>query len=228
MRFFLYLCRAPFTGDYLTASNLIWFIAPFTQSKIMIYFHWNHFTNEKEENMRGIVKGALLSALVLGVALVGCSRKTAEVGVKQATAVMNPTQGSKVQGVVHFAQDGKAVRITVNIEGLSPGPHAFHIHEFGDCSSPDANSAGGHFNPTDMPHGGPKAEMRHVGDLGNIEADKNGLARLELTDTVLSLEGPKSIIGRSVIVHAQTDDFKTQPSGAAGARVACGVIGIVK
>ena len=178
--------------------------------------------------MRGIVKGALLSALVLGVALVGCSRKTAEDGVKQATAVMNPTQGSKVRGVVHFAQDGKAVRITVNIEGLSPGPHAFHIHEFGDCSSPDANSAGGHFNPTEMPHGGPKAEMRHVGDLGNIEADKDGLARLELTDNVLSLEGPKSIIGRSVIVHAQTDDFKTQPSGAAGARVACGVIGIVK
>ncbi len=178
--------------------------------------------------MRGIVKGALLSALVLGVALVGCSRKATEVEVKQATAVMNPTAGSKVHGVVHFEKGSKGVLVTVNIEGLSPGPHAFHIHEFGDCSSPDANSAGGHFNPTDMPHGGPKAEMRHVGDLGNIEADKNGLARVEITDNVLSLEGPKSIIGRSVIVHAQADDFKTQPSGGAGARAACGVIGIVK
>ena len=178
--------------------------------------------------MRGIVKGALLSALVLGVALVGCSRKTAEVEVKQATAVMNPTEGSKVRGVVHFAKDGNGVRITANIEGLSPGPHGFHIHEFGDCSSPDAASAGGHFNPSDMPHGGPKAEMRHAGDLGNLEAGEDGLARLEVTDNVLSLEGPKSIIGRSVIVHAQADDLKTQPAGAAGARVACGVIGVVK
>ena len=104
--------------------------------------------------MRGIVKGALLSGLILGVALAGCSRKVAEVEVKEAIAVMNPTEGSKVQGVVSFKKDGKGVRVTVNIEGLSPGPHAFHIHEFGNCSSPDANSAGGHFNPTDMPHAG--------------------------------------------------------------------------
>ncbi len=178
--------------------------------------------------MRGIVKGALLSTLILGVALVGCSREIPEMGVKRATAVMNPTEGSKVRGVVSFAKDGNGVRITANIEGLSPGPHGFHIHEFGDCSSPDASSAGGHFNPTDMPHAGPKAEKRHVGDLGNLEADKNGLARLEWTDNILSFEGPKSIIGRSVIVHAQADDFKTQPTGGSGARVACGVIGIVK
>ncbi|MGA2400188.1 MAG: superoxide dismutase family protein [Syntrophobacteraceae bacterium] len=178
--------------------------------------------------MRGIVKGALLSALILGVALVGCSREIAEVQVKQATAVMNPTEGSKVRGVVSFAKDGNGVRITASIEGLSPGPHGFHIHEFGDCSSPEANSAGGHFNPSDMPHAGPKAEKRHIGDLGNLEADKSGLARLEWTDNILSLEGPKSIIGRSVIVHAQADDFKTQPTGGSGARVACGVIGLVK
>jgi len=194
----------------------------------MIYFHWNHFTNEKEENMRRIVKGALLSALVLGVALVGCSRKTGETGVQHATAVMNPTEGSKVQGVAHFAKDGEGVRITVNIEGLSPGPHGFHIHEFGDCTSPDASSAGGHFNPTGMPHGGPNAEMHHVGDLGNLVADSNGLAKLEVTNNVLSFEGLNSVIGRSVIVHAQADDLKTQPAGASGARVACGVIGIAK
>ncbi len=178
--------------------------------------------------MRGIVRGTLISALIVGVALVGCSRKIAEVEVKEALAVMNPTQGSKVHGAVSFAKDGKGVRIIANIEGLSPGLHAFHIHEFGNCSSPDANSAGGHFNPTDMPHAGPKAEKRHVGDLGNLEADKNGLARLEVTDYVISLEGPKSIIGRSIIVHSQADDFKTQPTGGAGARVACGVIGIAK
>jgi Cu-Zn family superoxide dismutase len=79
-----------------------------------------------------------------------------------------------------------------------------------------------------MPHAGPKAEKRDVGDLGNLEADKNGLARLEVTDNIISLEGPKSIIGRSVIVHARADDFKTQPPGASGARVACSVIGIAK
>ncbi|MGO9018357.1 MAG: superoxide dismutase family protein [Syntrophobacteraceae bacterium] len=178
--------------------------------------------------MRGIVKGALLSGIILGVALAGCSRKMEEVQVKDAIAVMNPTEGSKVRGVVSFTKDGKGVRIVAKIEGLSPGPHGFHIHEFGNCTSPEANSAGGHFNPTDMPHAGPKSEKRHAGDLGNLEADKNGVARLEWTDNVISLEGPGSIIGRSVIVHAQADDFKTQPTGASGARVACGVIGIAK
>ncbi len=178
--------------------------------------------------MRGIVKGALLSIMILGVALVGCSRKSTELQVKDATAVMNPTEGSKVRGVVTFAKSGKGVKITANIEGLAPGPHGFHIHEYGDCSSPDANSAGGHFNPTDMPHAGPKVEKRHVGDLGNIEADKSGNAKIELTDNMLRIEGPQSIIGRSVVVHAQADDFKTQPTGGSGARVACGVIGIAK
>lgn len=178
--------------------------------------------------MRGIIKGTLLSALIAGVVLAGCSRKIAEVEVKEALAVVNPTEGSKVNGAVSFAKDGKGVRIIANIEGLSPGLHGFHIHEFGNCGSPDANSAGGHFNPTDMPHAGPKAEKRHLGDLGNLEVDKNGMAKLEVTDDLISLDGPKSIVGRSVIIHARADDFKTQPTGGAGARVACGVIGISK
>jgi len=178
--------------------------------------------------VRGIIKGTLLSALIAGVVLAGCSRKIAEVEVKEALAVVNPTEGSKVNGTVSFAKDGKGVRISANIEGLSPGLHGFHIHEFGNCGSPDANSAGGHFNPTDMPHAGPKAEKRHLGDLGNLEVDKNGMAKLEVTDDLISLDGPKSIVGRSVIIHARADDFKTQPTGGAGARVACGVIGISK
>ena len=178
--------------------------------------------------MRGIVKGILLSTLVLGVALSGCSRKSGETKVKDAIAVMNPTEGSKVRGAVSFAKDGKGVRISASIQGLSLGTHGFHIHEFGDCSSPDANSAGGHFNPTEMPHGGPTVDKHHAGDLGNIEADKSGDARLEVTVDSLSIEGPNSIIGRSVIVHAQADDFKSQPTGNSGARVACGVIGIAK
>lgn len=178
--------------------------------------------------MRGIVKCALLLVMIFGVALTGCSRRGAPGEVKEAIAVMNPTEGSKVRGTVSLVKSGKGVRLTANIQGLAPGLHGFHIHEFGDCSSPDANSAGGHFNPADAPHGAPNAEKRHAGDLGNIEADKTGQARLEVTDGMLKLEGPESIIGRAIIVHAQPDDFKTQPTGNAGARLACGVIGIAK
>jgi len=177
--------------------------------------------------MRGILKGMAIAVLIFGVALVGCSHKTESQATK-GIAIMNPTQGSKVNGTVSFEKTGKGIHVTADIEGLSPGPHGFHIHEFGDCSSPDAASAGGHFNPTDMPHGGPTADKHHAGDLGNIEADKTGHARMEITDNMLSMEGPNSIIGRSVIVHAQADDYKTQPTGGSGARVACGVIGIEK
>lgn len=180
--------------------------------------------------MKGFFKGALLLGLILGTALAaGCSKEVArKAGVTAAIAVMNPTQGSTVHGVVTFKKEGRGVRIIANIVGLSPGPHGFHIHEFGDCTAPDASSAGGHFNPTNMPHGGPKAAKRHVGDLGNIVADKNGVARLEMTDHLIRLDGPNSIIGRSVVVHAHADDLKTQPTGNSGARVACGVIGIAK
>jgi len=187
-----------------------------------------HNQREQEEKMRGIVKGVLLSGFIVGAALAGCSQKAPEPGVKEAIAIVNPTEGSKVKGVVSFTKESKGIRITAKIEGLSPGPHGFHIHEFGNCTSPDANSAGGHFNPTGAPHAAPTAEKRHLGDLGNLEADKNGVAKLEVTDSIISFEGPKSIIGRSVIVHAQADDFKTQPTGASGARVACGVIGVAK
>ncbi len=178
--------------------------------------------------MRLMVRGMLVLALVMGVAVVGCARKSGETQTGKAMAVMNPTQGSKVSGVVSFAKEGRGVRVIADVQGLAPGPHGFHIHEFGDCSSPDAASAGGHFNPTDMPHGAQNTEKRHVGDLGNIDADKNSHARLEITDGNLALEGPNSIIGRSIVVHAQADDFKSQPTGNSGARVACGVIGIAK
>ncbi|MEN6440237.1 MAG: superoxide dismutase family protein [Syntrophobacter sp.] len=178
--------------------------------------------------MKGMAKWVVLVMLIMGVALVGCSRKEGQGLSSKAIAIMNPTEGSKVKGIISFEKTAKGVHLVANIEGLSPGLHGFHVHEFGDCSSPDANSAGGHYNPVDMPHAAPTVEKRHAGDLGNIEADKSGRARLEITDKVLALEGPHSIVGRSVIVHAQADDFKTQPTGSAGARVACGVIGFSK
>ncbi|MFP4071997.1 MAG: superoxide dismutase family protein, partial [Desulfovibrionales bacterium] len=113
-------------------------------------------------------------------------------------------------------------------QGLTPGKHGFHIHEYGDCSASDATSAGGHYNPTDMPHAGPDAAKRHVGDLGNVTADDSGRVSENFLDPVISLNGPHSLVGLSVVVHEGADDFTSQPSGDAGPRVGCGVVGIRK
>lgn len=141
-----------------------------------------------------------------------------------AVARLEPTQGNNARGTVRFSSEGNAVRVTAEVSGLTPGDHGIHVHENGDCSAPDAGSAGGHFNPTSQPHGARDAEARHIGDLGNISADSNGRAQLNYIDPKLSLNGPNSIIGRAVIVHAGADDLKSQPSGDAGGRVACGSI----
>jgi Cu-Zn family superoxide dismutase len=146
----------------------------------------------------------------------------------KAIAVLHPTKGNSVEGVVTFTKTGDAVKVVANLTGLTPGKHGFHIHEFGDCSSPDGKAAGGHFNPTNNPHAGHDTEKRHAGDLGNIEADSAGQAHLELTDKMMTMSGENSIIGRGVIVHEKPDDLKTQPTGDAGGRVACGVIGVAK
>ena len=146
----------------------------------------------------------------------------------KAIAVLHPTKGSNVEGTVTFTKSGNEVKIVAEVTGLTPGKHGFHIHEFGDCSSPDGMAAGGHFNPTNNPHAGHDAERRHEGDMGNVEADSAGKAHLELTDNMMKMSGEKSIIGRSLIVHEKVDDLKTQPTGNSGGRVACGVIGIAK
>jgi superoxide dismutase, Cu-Zn family len=145
----------------------------------------------------------------------------------QAVAVLHPTSGQHCHGVVRFTQDGESVKVVADLEGLTPGQkHAFHIHQYGDCSSPDGMSAGGHYNPEGHQHGLPDTESRHAGDLGNVQADDQGKAHYELTVTNVSIGGTKNpIIGRGVIVHAKVDDG-TQPVGNAGGRIACGVIGI--
>jgi Cu-Zn family superoxide dismutase len=149
-----------------------------------------------------------------------------EPAITEAVVVLHPTQGSEVHGVVRFVQKGDAVQITGEVTGLKPGLHGFHVHQYGDCTAPDGTSTGGHFNPSNMPHGGPDADHRHVGDLGNIKADDTGKATINMTDKMIRLNGPHSIIGRGMIVHAGADDLKTQPTGDAGGRVACGVIGV--
>jgi len=144
----------------------------------------------------------------------------------KAIAVLHPTKGSMVEGTVTFTRSGDEIKIVADVTGLTPGKHGFHIHEFGDCSSPDGISAGGHFNPTNNPHAGHDAAQRHEGDLGNLEADGSGKAHLELTDTMMTMSGQNSIIGRGVIVHEKEDDLKSQPVGNAGGRIACGVIAV--
>lgn len=144
--------------------------------------------------------------------------------IKKAEAILSPTQGNQVSGVVTFVAEGDQIRVVADVKGLTPGKHGFHIHEKGDCSAPDGSSAGGHFNPDTHNHGAPDAKDRHAGDLGNIEADKDGNAHYEIVDSIIKLDGPNSIVGRAVIVHEKPDDFVTQPTGNAGNRLACGVI----
>jgi Cu-Zn family superoxide dismutase len=147
----------------------------------------------------------------------------------KAIAVLHPTAGNKVGGIVTFTEVADGVQVHAEITGLAPGNHGFHVHEFGDCSAPDASSAGAHFNPTNKPHAGPDATERHVGDMGNVEAGASGKATLEYVDHQISLTNDEqSAIGRSVIVHVKADDLKSQPAGNSGARVACGVIGRAK
>jgi Cu-Zn family superoxide dismutase len=171
------------------------------------------------------MKGGILVAVCV-VALAALSAQAES--VTKAVANLSPTKGSSVSGTVTFTKVEGGVKIVADVTGLSPGQHGFHIHEFGDCSAPDATSAGGHFNPHHMLHGAPDAAARHAGDFGNLEADASGKAHYERVDTTISLDGADSIVGHGVIVHEKADDLKTQPTGNAGARVACGVIGVAK
>ena len=172
-----------------------------------------------------IVVFMALAALIL---LVGCETLgiASQQRVTKAVAVLRPAQGSKVGGIVTFYQEGDKVRIVAEVTGLAPGKHGIHIHEFGDCSSSDGMSAGAHFNPFNKPHGDPDGKDRHLGDLGNLEADKNGKASYDRLDGRISLEGPHSIVGRSVVIKERADDYLTQPGGNAGIRIAFGVIGM--
>ena len=149
--------------------------------------------------------------LVVLLLLVACTPVQHE-----ATARLLPTGEENVYGIVYFEEVPGGVRVRANLHGLS-GVHGFHIHENGDCYD-GGKKAGGHFNPYNVEHGSPESMEKHVGDLGNVDA--NGYDAL---DDVIQLVGPRSIIGKSVIIHKNSDDFG-QPLGNAGARIACGII----
>lgn len=132
--------------------------------------------------------------------------------------------GTSTQGTANFVQKGKQVTMDLNAYKLTPGIHAIHIHEYGDCSSADGSSAGGHWNPSNNDHGKWGSEHFHMGDIGNLVADKDGTARVVFkTDKwcIGCADDSKNIVGKSIIIHEKHDDFKTQPTGNAGGRVGC-------
>jgi Cu-Zn family superoxide dismutase len=188
-------------------------------------------TLESRQTMkyRTMICDAASVAVALG--LCGCKHESNDTDMAgphgpaaHAAAKLEPASGSQVRGTVDFYQDAGGIRVDALITGLSPGMHGFHLHEKGDCSAPDAASAGGHFNPTAASHGGPDSPLRHLGDFGNLEADPSGNAHYSKVFPDLSFEGPNSIIDKAVIIHGNADDLKSQPAGNSGPRVACGVV----
>jgi len=142
-----------------------------------------------------------------------------------AVAILQPRADSELSGMVSITETADGVLVTAEIAGIAPGMHGLHLHELGDCSSDDFKSSGGHFNPTDAPHGAPTDEMRHAGDFGNIEIGEDGAGRLELSTAMLTVaDGPYTVVGRGVILHEGEDDLESQPTGAAGGRIGCGVV----
>ncbi len=182
---------------------------------------------------RNLIGAIILAIAVPGISLAQISTPdTGEIdpsieapdGARIAIARLEAAGGSGVHGTVYFVEQKDGVRVIAKVAGLTPGDHGFHVHEKGDLSAPDLTSAGGHYNPGNMKHGGPKDHARHVGDMGNIVANRDGVASLDYVDPRLSLSGEHSIVGRALIVHGGKDDLKSQPAGDAGPRVAGGII----
>ncbi len=175
--------------------------------------------------------GSLVGFTALGLRTQAAApEKAAPAGsVTKAIGQLIPTTKteSKVKGTVTFTKTSSGIHVHGEISGLTPGEHGFHVHEFGVWNE-DGMASGGHFNPTKTPHASHSSEKRHVGDMGNIKADESGNAIVDLDDDQMTFEGPTSILGRGLVVHAKADDLKTQPSGDAGGRLAVAIIGVAK
>jgi Cu-Zn family superoxide dismutase len=185
------------------------------------------------------MKAQNLVLLVPFAVLVACGRAEAppppaapaaavvEAAPATADVALAGASGSSVMGTLHLTASGAGVLMTGEINGLPANTeHGFHVHEIGDCSAPDAKSAGEHFNPEHAQHGDPNSTMKHLGDIPNIQSDAAGRAEVnaQIVGATLRDGGPNDLAGRAVIVHAKQDDYKTQPSGNSGDRIACGVV----
>ena len=166
--------------------------------------------------------------LLLAAAVVasGCAAMRGDSAGGSAVANLEPTKGNTTKGTVRFTQRGDRVQVSAQLSGLKAGAeHGFHVHEKGDCSSGDGMSAGGHFNPAGKPHGHHAAAERHVGDMPNLRADAYGNANATFEVSGMTIgSGAADIVGKGLIVHRDPDDYKSQPAGNAGPRLACAVI----
>lgn len=144
-----------------------------------------------------------------------------------AIVTLGGTKDSAVTGELRLTATPAGVLVAGKLMGLTPGTeHGFHVHEHGDCSAPDASSAGNHFNPDNQAHGGPDRTPRHLGDLANLKSNEEGRATVDMNipGATLRTEGPTNLVGKAFVVHARRDDYRTQPSGDSGGRIACGVV----
>ena len=169
--------------------------------------------------MRKLLVASIVATLAAGCASMGVSSGPS------AVANLEPTKGNSTKGTVSFTQHGDKVRVNAQVSGLTPdAEHGFHVHEKGDCSSGDGMSAGGHFNPAGKPHG-PQATDHHAGDMPNLKADAYGNASATFEIPGVSIgSGAADLVAKGLIVHRDADDYKTQPTGNAGPRLACAVI----
>jgi len=164
-------------------------------------------------------------------ALAGCSALGFPDTTPTARVELQSRSGSSTSGTATLTQDAKQVVVRYEITGLKPnGEHGFHVHEKGDCSAADGTSAGGHFNPAGKPHGPYGMTESHAGDMPNLRADASGVARgsFTLEGFTVGGGGPADVLGRSMVVHRDPDDYKSQPAGNSGPRIACGLIVAVK
>lgn len=160
--------------------------------------------------------------ILAAAALAGCAAPRGPA----ATASLQPTTGNSASGTVRFVQAGRLVLVSGEVRGLKPNAeHGFHVHEKGDCSSGDGMSTGGHFNPDGKAHGQHAQGAHHAGDLPSLKANANGVATFSFESSTITLgSGNADVVGKGLIVHRDPDDYKTQPTGNAGPRLACAVV----
>jgi Cu-Zn family superoxide dismutase len=173
-----------------------------------------------------MIKKISLSVGAASVLLLAACQSMEHGTGQKASASLESRSGSNTKGTVNFVWQGHDVLVTGNFSGLKPNAEqGFHVHEKGDCSAPDATSAGGHFNPDTKPHGMPGSGANHAGDMPNIKSDANGNAIYSAKLSGFAVNnGPTGILGKSVVVHRDPDDYKSQPAGNSGPRIACGLI----
>jgi len=167
-----------------------------------------------------------LLILLIAPFFIGCSNNNTTTSLTASTTIASKNS-SGISGTVIFTETNGRVNMTANITGLAAGNHAIHIHAIGDCSADDGTSAGGHWNPTNVDHGKWGTAPFHIGDIGNIVADANGIGTISRDTDLWCIDcndETKNVVGKAIIIHEGVDDFSSQPSGAAGARIGCGKI----